>query len=126
MPAKMHHFSINADNVERAKGFYEDVFGWKFESWGPPEFYIIDSAVSGVGGALQSRREITPGAKMLGFEATMAVEDIATTIAAVEAAGGRIVMQPYRIPGVGELIWFEDTEGNLVGAMRYDQPVDLN
>ena len=126
MPAKMHHFSINADNVERAKGFYESVFDWKFETWGPPDFYIIDAAVSGVGGALQARREITPGARMLGFEATMAVEDIAATIAAVEAAGGKIVMQPYRIPGVGELIWFEDTEGNLVGAMRYDQPVDLS
>jgi hypothetical protein len=29
-------------------------------------------------------------------------------------------MQPYRIEGVGELIYFEDTEGNLVGAMQYD------
>jgi hypothetical protein len=28
-------------------------------------------------------------------------------------------MQPYRIEGVGELIYFEDTEGDLVGAKQY-------
>jgi predicted enzyme related to lactoylglutathione lyase len=48
------------------------------------------------------------------------VEDLKATIAAIEAGGGRILMQPYRIEGVGELIYFEDTEGNLVGAMQYE------
>jgi hypothetical protein len=31
-------------------------------------------------------------------------------------------MQPYRIEGVGELIYFEDTEGNLVGACSTIRP----
>ena len=30
-------------------------------------------------------------------------------------------MNPYSIPGVGALIFVEDTEGNIVGAMRYDR-----
>ena len=38
----------------------------------------------------------------------------------MEANGGRILMPPYRIEGVGELIYFEDTEGNFVGAMQYE------
>ena len=57
---------------------------------------------------------------MRGFEATMAVEDIAATKATIEAAGGRIVMPQVYIEGVGKLIYFEDPEGNLVGAMQYD------
>ena len=121
MPASLRHFSINADDVQRAKRFYEAVFGWTFEPWGPPDFYLIPNA--GVGGALQGRREIKPGARMLGFEVTMAVDDIDATLAAVEAAGGKILMQPYHIETVGTLIWFEDTEGNLVGAMKYDSDV---
>ncbi len=60
---------------------------------------------------------------MLGFEATMAVDDIAATIAAVEAAGGRVLRPAIYIEGVGRLIYFEDTEGNLVGAMQYDAGV---
>jgi predicted enzyme related to lactoylglutathione lyase len=57
---------------------------------------------------------------MAGYEASFGVEDIRATITAVEAAGGKIVMPPYRLEGVGELIYFEDSEGNLVGAMQYD------
>jgi hypothetical protein len=41
MPATFRHFSINADDVQRAKGFYEAVFGWTFEPWGPPDFYLL-------------------------------------------------------------------------------------
>ena len=27
------HFEIPADDVERAKKFYSDLFGWKMEKW---------------------------------------------------------------------------------------------
>jgi predicted enzyme related to lactoylglutathione lyase len=123
MSARFCHFAINADDVPRAKAFYEAVFGWTFDPWGPPGFYQIKNAGAGVLGALQGRRELAPGVRMAGYEATMGVEDLKATIAAVEAGGGRILMQPFRIQGVGELIWFEDTEGNLVGAMQYEPRV---
>lgn len=123
MPARFRHFAINADDVQRAKTFYESVFGWRFDPWGPPDFYQVKNAGEGFFGALQGRRELKPGAKMLGCEVTMGVEDIQETIAAVEAAGGRILNRPMYIEGVGKLIYFEDTEGNLVGAMQYDPGV---
>lgn len=120
MPATFRHFAINADDVPRAKSFYERVFGWRFDPWGPPDFYQVKNAGEGLLGALQERREIVPGVRMAGYEASFGVEDLAATIKEIEAAGGRIVMPPYRIEGVGELIYFEDSEGNLVGAMQYD------
>jgi predicted enzyme related to lactoylglutathione lyase len=123
MPAKLRHFAINADDVSRAKAFYEGVFGWTFDPWGPPDFYQVKNAGEGLLGALQGRRELTPGVRMTGYEVTAGVADLKATIAAVEAAGGKIIMQPYRIDGVGELIYFEDTEGNLVGAMQYESGV---
>ena len=30
-------------------------------------------------------------------------------------------MPKFHIPTVGTLIFFEDTEGNVVGAMQYDE-----
>jgi len=123
MPAKVCHFAINADDVGRAKSFYEGVFGWTFDPWGPPDFYQVKNAGQGLLGALQGRRELAPGVRMAGYEVTVGVKDLKATIAAVEAAGGKIIMQPYRIEGVGELIYFEDTEGNLVGAMQYEPGV---
>jgi predicted enzyme related to lactoylglutathione lyase len=123
MPAVFRHFAINADDVPRAKRFYEAVFGWTFDPWGPPDFYQIRNAGEGLLGALQGRRELKPGARMTGFEPTLGVEDLKATIAAVEANGGRLLMPPYRIEGVGELAFFEDTEGNFVGAMQYEPGV---
>jgi predicted enzyme related to lactoylglutathione lyase len=123
MPATFRHFAINADDVQRAKSFYEGVFGWTFDPWGPPNYYQIKTAGAGRVGALQERRELKPGVRMAGYEASIGVEDLKATVAAVEAGGGRILMSPYRIEGVGELIYFEDTEGNLVGAMQYEPGV---
>jgi predicted enzyme related to lactoylglutathione lyase len=123
MPGIFRHFAINADDVARARRFYEAIFGWTFQPWGPPGFYQVRNAGSGVLGALQERRELVPGTAMVGVEASIGVEDIHATIAAIEAAGGKIIMPPYRIEGVGELIYFEDTEGNFLGAMQYDAGV---
>ncbi|SHN40610.1 hypothetical protein SAMN05192549_11129 [Duganella sacchari] len=120
MSATLRHFAINADDVGRARTFYESVFGWRFDPWGPPGFYQIKNAGQGLLGALQERRELVAGVRVAAYETSMGVDDLRATMAAVEAGGGRIVMQPYRIEGVGELIYFEDTEGNLVGAMQYD------
>ena len=124
MPNNIKHFSINADDVERARKFYESTLGWKFEQWGPPNFYLIQTGATpeeAVGGALQERREIVEGKRMFGFEISLGVESIDDTIAAVEANGGKIVMPKFYIPTVGTLIYFEDTEGNVVGAMQYDK-----
>lgn len=123
MPATFRHFAINADDTARARSFYEGVFGWRFDPWGPPDFYQVKNAGHGLLGALQGRRELVPGVRMAGFENSFGVGDLKATIAAIEAGGGKIVMPPYRIEGVGELIYFEDTEGNLVGAMQYDPGV---
>jgi len=123
-PTPVAHFAINADDVDRAKAFYSEVFGWEFTSGGWPEFFHIDTGTEKPGhpvGSLQRRRAIVEGRPIHGFECTIAVSDLGAVTDAAEAAGGRIVMDPYSIPGVGTLIFVEDTEGNIVGAMRYDR-----
>lgn len=123
MPARLRHFAINADDVPRAKCFYEEVFGWTFTPWGPPDFYQTRDVGEGVIGALQGRRALVPGARTNALETTFAVDDIAAVQAAVEAAGAKILMPRVRIEGVGDLIYFQDPEGNIVGAMQYDPGV---
>ncbi|THD62042.1 VOC family protein [Phenylobacterium sp.] len=123
MPATFRHFAINADDMPRAKRFYEEVFGWRFTPWGPPGFYQTRDAGAGMLGALQGRRAITPDLKLNALETSFGVEDLAATIAAVEAGGGQILMPRVRIEGVGDLIYFRDPEGNVLGAMQYDKGV---
>ncbi len=123
VPANLAHFAINADDVGRAMRFYERVFGWRFTAWGPPGFFQIRTGSEpepGVQGALQKRREWVEGERNIGFECTIAVGDVDEVAAEIVAGGGSIVLPRVHLPGVGHLIFFRDTEGNIAGAMQYD------
>ena len=118
------HFAINADDLPRAKRFYEQVFGWTFNAWGPPDFYQIatgSEAPVAVMGALQKRRELLPGQPTIAYECTIAVRSIDDTARAVSANGGKTIMQKSIIVGVGALMFFQDPEGNAFGAMQFDR-----
>ncbi|MBS0660169.1 MAG: VOC family protein [Verrucomicrobia bacterium] len=124
MPANLASFSVHADDVTRARRFYEAVFGWRFEPWGPPDFYLIHTgtdAQPGVMGLLHARMKPHNRDGFGGFECTFAVEDVDAVAAAVVQAGGLITLPKNSIPTVGDLIRFRDPEGNEVGAMRYEQ-----
>jgi predicted enzyme related to lactoylglutathione lyase len=123
-PNTLAHFAINADDIDRARRFYEKVFGWKLTAWGPPGFYQIEAKGSAVMGALQGRRQLVPGQRTLGFECTIAVPSIDQVERAVLAGGGKIALARSVIVGVGTLMFFEDPEGNVFGAMQYDRAAE--
>ena len=123
MPNDLAHFAIHADDCQRAKSFYETVFGWTFEPWGPPEFWRVHTGPRGIFGALQKRHEPVSGKGMIGYECTIAVDDVEAIAAAIDAHGGKVTMPPFVLEGVGTLIKFEDTEGNVAGAMQYVEGV---
>lgn len=126
MPSNLASFSIHVDDIDRARAFYEAVFDWTFEPWGPPGFYLIhtgDEASPGVQGLMHRRHEPRQGSGLNGIEPTFSVDDIDAVAAAVEANGGTITFAKSAIPSVGTLIRFLDTEGNDIGAMRYDIPL---
>jgi uncharacterized protein len=119
--ATLAHFAINADDIDRARSFYGAVFGWEFSAWGPPGFYQIDMGQgASIRGALQQRRFFTPGER-IGFEPTFGVESLDAVEKAVLTHGGEIVLARSIIGGVGSLMFFRDPEGNVFGAMQYDQ-----
>jgi len=120
MACNISFFGLHVDDVERARRFYEAVFGWRFEPWGPPGFYLIHTGEGGILGGLSHRREPKDG-KGIGYECTISVDDIDKTIAAIEANGGKIGMKKFQIPTVGTGCYFYDTEGNWAGAMQYEQ-----
>jgi predicted enzyme related to lactoylglutathione lyase len=98
MPNNVKHFSINADDVPRARKFYEQALRWNFTPWGPPNFFLCKTGTDedpGLEGSLQGRREIVEGKPIFGFECSLGVDNIDETIAAIEANGGKIVMPKF-------------------------------
>jgi uncharacterized protein len=125
MANQLAHFAIHADDLERARKFYGGVFGWTFQGIGAPmsEFcQIQDGAGQALAplGAIQSRKFNSAPQPVTGFECSIAVDDVETVARAVEASGGKIVMPKAAIPGVGWVVKFLDTEGNLACAVQYN------
>lgn len=118
-------FAVHADDLPRAQRFYEKVFGWKFQPWGPPGFFLVatgDKHDPGIPGALQQRHEVVPGQRVTGYECTIGVTDLDATAAAVVAQGGKIIMPKCEIPTVGWLIKIQDSEGNVVCVKQPAEP----
>jgi uncharacterized protein len=126
MTNQLSHFAIHADDLERARKFYGGVFHWTFQGFGGGPItdfcQIKDPAGNLLAplGAMQSRKFNPAPYPVHGFECSIAVDDVDAIARAVEGNGGKIVMQKAAIRGVGWIVKFLDTEGNLVCAVQYD------
>jgi predicted enzyme related to lactoylglutathione lyase len=118
------HFEIFASDVERARKFYERVFGWTFEVAGPPDFYLIstgDPKDPGLThGLIAKRRGPSAEGSLNAFRVTIAVRSITESMAAIEAAGGKLRSAATLVPDVGTVAEFADTEGNVACVMEHD------
>src|SRR5689334_2137916 len=101
MPNNLASFAIHADDVQRCRRFYELVFGWRFEPWGPPDFYLIhtgDDTAPGVQGLMHKRQQPRAAGGPNCFECTIAVTDLDRITREVVANGGRLIMERAQVP----------------------------
>lgn len=122
---KFVHIDISADDPERAGRFYSRVFGWnvaKFE--GPMPYWLVSTSdeAGAVGAGIAKRDEawqsVTP---------TIDVPSADEYAARIEAEGGTIIAPKMLIPGVGTLVTFKDTEGNVFAILEpAEAPADAS
>lgn len=118
------HFEIQADDIERAKKFYESVLGWKIskfmkkEDMGMMDYWMIETGEEGPGinGGLYERK--VADEKYYLYDCTVDVKDLDAAIAAVKANGGTIMKEKMEMKGVGWFASAKDTEGNRFGLMQ--------
>ncbi|HZF29446.1 MAG TPA: VOC family protein [Gammaproteobacteria bacterium] len=119
------HFEIFASDVERARKFYERVFGWSFEVGGPPDFYLIstgDAKDPGLTqGLIAKRRGPAAEGSLNAFRVTISVRSIDDATAAIEAAGGKLRSSVVLVPDVGKVAEFADTEGNIACVIEHEK-----
>lgn len=121
---KVVHFEIPADNLERAKKFYAEVFGWEISEWPMPQGGVYTGVRSvgvdektqlplesgAINGALVDRSAENPAPLV-----TMDVESINAHFSKIEAAGGSRLVERTEIPGMGAYAYAKDSEGNVIG-----------
>jgi uncharacterized protein len=129
MANSVTHFEIFASDVERARKFYEHVFGWTFEVAGPPDFYLIATGPASdpglTRGLIAKRRGPAAQGALNAFRCTISVQSINDSVAAIQAAGGTLRGSIADVPNVGKVAEFADTEGNIACVMQYVQGFSL-
>ncbi len=117
------HFEIFATDVERAREFYENVFGWTFEAGGPPDFYLIATGPNTDPGLTQGliakRRGPAAQGPLNAFRITISVKSATETMALIEQAGGKLRSAAIEIPQVGKVLEVADTEDNVFCILQY-------
>lgn len=113
--SKIVHFDVPADDMERAKGFYEGLFGWKIEKApGPMEYFLIDT--DGLAGGIGKR-----GAPEQAMTNYVEVKSLSESVAKVKDLGGTVTQERMPVPAYGYLAVCADTEGNVFGLMEKDE-----
>jgi predicted enzyme related to lactoylglutathione lyase len=106
------HFEIPSKDFEKAKTFYGEVFGWKFNEMKEMN-YMVFEAPSGVCGGFDHSYEI---ASKPGFAFYIEVANIDDTIKKAEGIGGKCAREKTQIsPDYGYMAFINDLEGNLIG-----------
>jgi uncharacterized protein len=127
--SRVLHFEIQADDVERAKAFYEKAFGWTYQDYGHvtggSAYWGVTTGPPdqpGIDGGLLQRPAPASGAEQgaNAFVCTIGVEDYDATERRILDAGGRVVLPKMALTGMAWQGYYLDTEGNTFGIHQPD------
>ena len=117
------HFEIPAQDVEKLKQFYEEVFGWKITQYPSPiDYWVIETVPvdsngiplrPGINGGMFRKQE--PGIKPINY---FAVESINDFLAKIQKLGGKVISPKQEVPNVGWIAAAEDPEGNQFALIQ--------
>jgi hypothetical protein len=105
------HWEIQAQDPQRVQEFYAEMFNWKMTAGPIPSIVNIEA---GIGGP-----EPGPGGHIMKGDASrvvlyIQVADLAAAMRQAEELGGKVLAQPFDVPGGPTIAGIADPEGNRV------------
>ena len=120
------HFEVPADDVERSRKFYTDLFGWKIEKWpgtdsGDMEYWTVTTTddkgnKASVGGGMMKRQNQQQ--QITNFIDVKSLDEYSSK---VEKLGGKVVVSKMAVPGMGYFAVCHDTENNSFGLWESNE-----
>jgi hypothetical protein len=101
---RVDYVEFGATDIERTRRFYERVFGWRFEDYGPGYTSFQDGRLSG---GFTRDAPVRPANPLVVIYATR----LAEVEAKIRSEGGQVVRPTYEFPG-GRRFHFTDPSGN--------------
>jgi len=101
MPSPVVHFEIRSSDPDATRSFFGKLFGWTFPEGGIPGYSYVDTGVEGaIPGGISP---LQGGAPVVTF--FVGVQDVAATLDAAVAQGGKIIQPATSVPGSPSGCW---------------------
>lgn len=121
-------YELMTTDIGGAKAFYDAVIGWDIEprsAMPGMDYRMIRRADGGhAGGAMELTREMTEHGARSAWVGYVAVPDVDAAVAAFKAEGGKELMPPADLAGVGRIAMVADPQGAALYLMRPAPPAD--
>ena len=104
---KINYLEIPARDIEAAKAFFTEAFGWTFTDYGPEYTAFSNEGIDGGFYKSDLHSSTTTGSALIVFYST----ELEQTQSKIEKAGGSIIKPIFTFPG-GRRFHFNDPNGN--------------
>ncbi|MCE7008531.1 VOC family protein [Kibdelosporangium philippinense] len=127
MSGRVVHFEVPFDDAERAKGFYQEAFGWDIMSMPEMQYNLVSSGPTDMQTGPTEPGFINGGMFARGVNAATSpvlvidVPEIDHALEKIEKLGGLTVTAKAPVGDMGFAAYFKDTEGNLLGLWQSAQ-----
>src|SRR5687768_5473646 len=106
-------FEIPADNLQRARAFYKEVFGWSAMDL-PFNYVILDTDGKPVNpmassGGISPRNDFVKAPVLI-----IPVDSIDETAVKIKEAGGETLNDKQQVGDFGYSMYIKDTEGSII------------
>lgn len=116
MTQPVTYVEINSPDLNRSREFMSAVFGWQTQPFAAADYLVSPHGDGpGVDSGLLMSRDGQPRTVPV-----IRVDALEPSIARVREHGGRLVVEPFTLPGVGHGCYITDPAGVLIGLHAYD------
>jgi predicted enzyme related to lactoylglutathione lyase len=107
------HFEIGCRDAAKTGEFYSKLLGWELSDYGPAKM-INTGSTTGIQGHINSL-----GHEPHNYVTVYAqVDNLQASVQKATSLGGKQIVPPTEVPGMGQFAWISDPEGNIFGLWK--------
>jgi uncharacterized protein len=116
---------LAATNVESAKLFYGELFGWtsREQAANGGSFIRLQSSSHDIGSVYQLRKELLDKGIASHWTPYILVKSVTDAVSRAASLGGTVIVDPFVVSGVARIALILDSVGAVVGLW---EPIELN
>lgn len=120
---KVVHFEIPYDNADRAKKFYQGVFGWQLNDIPEMDYTIVTTVPTDEKRMPKESGAINGGMLKRGkdYKSPVIVINVPSVdeyLKKIKKAGGKVTTPKHHVGDMGYYARVKDTEGNVIGIWQ--------